>query len=242
MKFFSLIFKKDVVSPNSKVLAPEAFSSVLDAQEMLETAKQDIEEYKQHAEQEAALLKETSKNEGFNSGLQEWTTKLAELDASIKSFKESIKASLVPLAIASVKKIIGKELETNKETVVSIISGAIKELSQNNRVVIFVNPNDLEAIEKQRAELKKIIEYAEVFIISSKPEIEPGGCLIETESGIINASLDVQLQALENAFNKILKQKDFPSGSTTSSEHQSNSSTTNTTSSEENSGTKEHGE
>ncbi|WP_213318915.1 HrpE/YscL family type III secretion apparatus protein [Chlamydiifrater volucris] len=242
MKFFSLIFKKDVISPNSKVLAPEAFSTVLDAQEMLKTAKSDIEEYRLHAEQEAFALKEASKNAGFKSGLQEWTTKLAELDASIKSFKESIKASLVPLAIASVKKIIGKELETNKETVVSIISGAIKELSQNNRVVIFVNPSDLEAIEKQRAELKKIIEYAEVFIISPKPDVEPGGCLIETESGIINASLDVQLQALENAFNKILKQKDFPSNPESSVEKQGNPSSTNHTPPKESTENKEPGE
>lgn len=39
MKFFSLIFKNDEVVPNKKVLAPEAFSALLDAKELLEKQK-----------------------------------------------------------------------------------------------------------------------------------------------------------------------------------------------------------
>lgn len=52
------------------------------------------------------------------------------------------------------------------------------------------------------------MEYADTLILTTKPEVTPGGCIIETEAGIVNAQLDVQLLALEKAFSSILKQKD----------------------------------
>ena len=112
------------------------------------------------------------------------------------------------------KKIIGKELETKPETVVSIISESLKELTQNKRVIIHVNPQDLAIVEQHRPELKNLVEYADVLLLSPKASVTPGGCIIETETGIVNAQLDVQLAALEQAFSAILKQKKSTSAPT----------------------------
>ncbi|AGE75514.1 type III secretion system protein [Chlamydia psittaci Mat116] len=45
------------------------------------------------------------------------------------------------------------------------------------------------------------------MIIAPKADVTQGGCVIETEAGIVNAQLDVQLAALEKAFSTILKQQ-----------------------------------
>ena len=59
--------------------------------------------------------------------------------------------------------------------------------------------------EKKKKELKAILEQVHTFIIEEKEDITPGGCIIETEAGIINASLENQWRALESAFEAFMK-------------------------------------
>nr|CRI42949.1 Type III secretion apparatus protein, HrpE/YscL family [Chlamydia pneumoniae] len=224
MKFFSLIFKDDDVSPNKKVLSPEAFSAFLDAKELLEKTKADSEAYVAETEQKCVQIRQEAKDQGFKEGSESWSKQIAFLEEETKNLRIRVREALVPLAIASVRKIIGKELELHPETIVSIISQALKELTQNKHIIISVNPKDLPLVEKSRPELKNIVEYADSLILTAKPDVTPGGCIIETEAGIINAQLDVQLDALEKAFSTILKAKnpvDEPSETSSSTDSSS---------------------
>ncbi|WP_286027304.1 HrpE/YscL family type III secretion apparatus protein [Chlamydia gallinacea] len=207
MKFFSLIFKNNEVTPNQKILSPEAFSALLDAQELLNKTKEDSEAYKEATKKECERLRQEAEKQGFKEGGEAWSAQIAYLEKELHNLRDEVKASLVPLAIASVKKILGKELETHPETIVSIIVKALKELTQHKKILIHVNPKDLSIVEQSRPELKKIVEYADTLIISPQADVAPGGCIIETEAGIINAQLDVQLAALEKAFSTILQQQ-----------------------------------
>lgn len=207
MKFFSLIFKNDEVTPNQRVLSPEAFSALLDAEELLAKTKEDSEAYMNATKQECERLRQEAQQQGFKEGNEAWISQIAYLEKEMHDLRDEIKSSLVPLAIASVKKILGKELETNPNTIVSIIIKALKELTQHKKILIHVNPKDLPIVEQSRPELKQIVEYADTLIISPQADVAPGGCIIETEAGIINAQLDVQLAALEKAFSTILKQQ-----------------------------------
>lgn len=207
MKFFSLIFKDDEISPNRKVLSPEAFSAVLDSQELLDKTKEDSEAYLAQTHKECERLQEEAKARGHRDGLEEWTSQLAFLAKETQDLRERVKEAIVPLAMASVKKIIGKELETRPETIISMISQALKDLAKHKQIVIHVNPKDLELVDQHRVDLKKIVEYADSLVISPKGDVTEGGCIIETEAGIINAQLDVQLEALEKAFATALQQK-----------------------------------
>ncbi|BAE80849.1 type III secretion flagellar biosynthesis translocase [Chlamydia felis Fe/C-56] len=207
MKFFSLIFKHDEVAPNKKILAPEAFSALLDAKELLEKTKEDSESYTNETKEECEELRKEAKEQGFKEGSEQWSSQLAYLAKEAHDLRNKVKEALVPLAIASVKKILGKELEIHPEAIVSIIAKALKELTQHKKIIIYVNPKDLPIVEQNRPELKKIVEYADSLIIAPKADVTQGGCVIETEAGIVNAQLDVLLAALEKAFSTILKQQ-----------------------------------
>ena len=60
-------------------------------------------------------------------------------------------------------------------------------------------------MERKKKELKAAFEQVQSFIIEEKENIKPGGCIIETEAGIINASLENQWRALESAFEAFMK-------------------------------------
>ena len=150
-------------------------------------------------------LKEKTKREGFEEGLSKWTKQLAFLIKETQNLKQQMLSSIIPLAISSVKKIIGKELETNPDTIASIVLNNLKTITQYKNFSIFVNPEDLNTIEKIKPDIRKILEYASFISIVAKEDIEKGGCVIETEAGIVNARLDTQLQVLEHAFKEVLQ-------------------------------------
>ncbi|WP_201456415.1 HrpE/YscL family type III secretion apparatus protein [Chlamydia sp. 17-3921] len=220
MKFFSLIHKDNDVSLNKKILSPEAFSTLLEAKELLDKTKADSEAFLKSTEEECIKLCQAAKDQGFQEGCEKWNQQLAFLQKEAHHLRDQFRDSLVHLAIASVKKIIGKELEMHPETIVSIISQALKELTQNKQITIYLNPQDLPLVEKSRPDLKQIVEYADALILTTKQDIAPGGCIIETEAGIVNAQLDVQLSALEKAFSSILKQKDPSESESSLSPHE----------------------
>ena len=63
-----------------------------------------------------------------------------------------------------------------------------------------MNQIDLDRVEEQRPKLKALFEHLESLAITARGDVQPGGCIIETELGIINAQLENQLQALEAVF------------------------------------------
>ena len=102
MKFFSLIFKDQEVVPNKRVLSPDAYSAVLNAQELLEKTQEDCDAYTQNTREECAKLREEAKNQGFQEGSEAWSKQLAFLATETAAMREQIKSYLVPLAIACV--------------------------------------------------------------------------------------------------------------------------------------------
>lgn len=205
MKFFNLINEDIVVTPNKKVIPSDEFSQLLNGKELLDKVREDTLSYKQSVVEECEKLKEKTEREGFEEGLSKWTKQLTFLVKETHDLKEQILNSIIPLAISSVKKIIGKELETNPDTIASIVLNNLKTITQYKTFSIFVNPEDLNNIEKIKPDIRKLLEYASFISIAAKDDIEKGGCVIETEVGIINARLDVQLQVLEHTFKEVLQ-------------------------------------
>ncbi|MCC5831960.1 MAG: HrpE/YscL family type III secretion apparatus protein [Chlamydiales bacterium] len=201
MKFFSLIKREEVhVAPDKKTIPADEFSKLVDADSLLKQTLEEEIEYRKEVAAECESLKEEAESAGFEEGLKQWNNQIGHLEEEIKSVRQEVENSLVPLALTAVKKILGRELEMQRNTVVDIISTALKAVSQHKKIKIYVNPSDYETVENARPRLKSLFEHLESLVISLREDIAEGGCIIETEAGIINAQLESQLKALETAF------------------------------------------
>lgn len=200
-KFISLIHGNDIhIAPETKIVPADTFSSLLQATEMLEAVKEDAKQYKLSVAKECETVKEQAFKEGFEAGFQEWAKHIAYLEKEIEKAHQEVQKVVVPLALKAAKKIVGREIELNPETTVDIMTNSLKAVSQHKKIVIFVNRKDLEVLDKHKEQLKKLFEHLESLSIRERNDVQPGGCIIETESGIINAQLANKWQALEQAF------------------------------------------
>lgn len=201
MKFITLIEQESLhLNSQKKVIPAEEFSTLLDASEVLQRTLTEEVAYRAKVAQEGEELKEKSKEEGFDAGLQRFNQHIHQLEEEIKKVRHDMEKVLVSLAIAGVKKIIGKELATQPEVIADIVATALKTVVHHRKIAVYVNQADLEHVEAERPRLKQLFEHLETLSISAREDVSPGGCIIETEAGIINAQLENQLKALEGAF------------------------------------------
>lgn len=209
MKFFTLIDEKKSLhlKENQKIIPKDEFSSLLSAAEIIEEIRKDEVQFKQDLEQEAEEIRKKSEEAGFQSGLEKWNEQLIALEKDYQLARDELANSIVPLAMTAVKKIIGKELKQRPDTVIDIVTTALRPVSQHRKIMIYVSKQDYDLIEEHRARLREIFEHLESLSISVREDVAQGGCIIETEAGIINAQLDNQMNALEGAFETFFKNK-----------------------------------
>lgn len=207
-KFFSFIHGGSIrVAPRTKVIPAAEFSTLQSAQEALEKVKLDVEEYKKEVAAELEILKEHAQKEGYEAGFKQWAEHVAKLEDEIAKVRKDVEGVVLPVALKAAKKIVSKELELSKDAIVDIVAGTLKAVSQHKQVTIYVNRKDLDALEAQRPRIKQLFESLESLAIRERSDIEPGGCVVETEVGIINAQMENRWRILEAAFEKSTTRK-----------------------------------
>lgn len=209
MKFFQLLNKAQIVTPSDKKVIPSSeFSKLLDATELRQVLEEEREELQNQAKEKMAELDKSGEEKGFQRGLEQWNEQLAQLEKEIHLLRDEMSRTIVPLAMTAVKKLIGRELDEKPQTIVDLVKTSLKSVAQHRKVTIYVNKSDLTLIEEQRNDIKNVFENVESLSITPREDVETGGCIIETEAGIINANLDRQLAALEGAFREFLSGDD----------------------------------
>lgn len=207
-KFISLIHGESLhAAHNKKVIAANDFSQLLDAQQMLEQVQKDAQKYRLEVATDCEILKEKAQKEGFEEGFKKWVEHIAKIEEEIMRVHKDLEKVLVPVALKAAKKIVGREIELSDDTVVDIVANSLKAVSQHKRIVIYVNRKDLDALERHRNQLKQMFEGLEVLSLRERAEVAPGGCIIETEGGIINAQLENLWKSLESALEVVFLKK-----------------------------------
>lgn len=206
-KFFTLIHGDSVhLAPETKVVPASEISELQTAHEIIEKAKTDAELYKKEVVAEIEKLKEQAQREGFEAGFKQWVEQINSLEIEVKRVHDDMEKQVLPVALKAAKKIVNKEIELSQNAIVEIVAANLKAVSQHKQVTIYLNKKDLETVEAERPRLKQLFESLEVLSIRERSDIQPGGCIIETEVGIINAQLENRIRILENAFSKMIKE------------------------------------
>ena len=205
-KYFSLIYSGDIHKNDQDTFIPaKEFSELLNAREVLNKAKEDVKVYLEENKKECKKYLEEAKEVGFNQGLTQFNQQILHFQQKMKQIEHDLQNLVLPLALKAAKKIVGTELQSHPETIVEIVRQNLKAVTQAHHIKIYVNRKDYEFLEKKKKEIKKILDHVQTFTVEEREDVSSGGCIIETEAGIINASLENQWRALEAAFEAFMK-------------------------------------
>lgn len=121
---------------------------------------------------------------------------LASADSSMKNWYELAEAEVVNLTMDIVRKVLAEELKISRESVLSIAKEAMSEISHASTARIRVNPMDSPLMKSFSEEIKACAPSVREIQIVDDPTIT-GGCIIESDGGQIDASIDGKLSTFD---------------------------------------------
>lgn len=192
---------RDAVTPaaGTRVLKASEASLLLEAGALLDAARERAAEM----EREAQAAYERRRQEGYRDGQEEGRLEHAEkvLETVLSSVEyiEGIESTLVRVVTEAIRKVIG-EVDEN-ERIVRIVRNALTTVRNQQRVLIRVAPGDEKAVREALAAMLTAVPGSTSFVdVVADARLERGACLLESELGVVDASLETQLKAFENAF------------------------------------------
>ena len=177
----------------TKIVKADEYSAVLEAGDLIKAAQKQADEIIQAAQR----TYEQRYQQGYDDGVE--AGKMETVVASVE-FIENIEKTVVSVVNQSVKKII--ENFDDEERIKGIVNTALNHVRGQQKVTVRVHPKDEPVIAKMLA-LQTIGSYITVV---ADGHLQPDSCILESELGVIDASLKTQLKTLEAAFSAKIKQ------------------------------------
>ena len=186
--------------PVGNVIKNPIIKAIKQAQQITGEANQFYQDKRDEIKIEAKRRYEKTYLAAKENALLEMQTNLLQSRELREQTLDKIETEILDLSLKIAKKIIGKEITQKPETILEIISTALQNTRNQEKITILVNPQNLEIIVSQSKKMNPIgrIKYFD-FVGDSRVETE--GCIIESEIGTVDARLETQLRILE----KLLK-------------------------------------
>jgi type III secretion protein L len=188
-----------VVIPSPKVLKREVYEATREASDVVALAQEKARQIIEEALREQDSIRERARQEGNAQGLAEWNRVLTAANQRADELTKSWEETMLRLSVRVAEKIIGEQLRVHPETIVEIIREVMKNIRPGKRLTIQVNQADAQRARARIDRIKDGLSTSSEIEIVASGSVSPGGCLIESELGIIDARLETQLKCLEEA-------------------------------------------
>ena len=158
-----------------------------------------------HAQAEAEQLRESAMAQGFAAGradaLAALEPALAALTQAIEDVREQqlaaaveLERRAVELGLALAQKVIGGALAVEPEKVVEAVTGALRGIVERERVIVLVNPEDLEIVSEAMDGLRASLGGIDHCVVEAERRVGRGGCIVRTPVGDIDARVETKLE------------------------------------------------
>ncbi len=176
--------------------------TLLEKDEIIKEAKEQAKQIADNATADIEKRKENAHAEGFEEGkaaaAAKWTEAIAQSENQAKQLEAQLVPQLKSIAITIARKILGEELKTHPDQVISLIKQALMEKARNRQEVLLkVHPADLERVRGSKATLLEVLSHCKDITIREDEGVSEHGVIIETDAGKIDAQLETQLAIFE---------------------------------------------
>jgi flagellar assembly protein FliH len=108
----------------------------------------------------------------------------------------------VELALAVAAKVVAREVQTDLTLVVGVVRDTLAELQEATVVRLRVHPDDYDLVAPHWEQLRQQ-RGAEQGQLVTDERVQPGGCVVETAVGCVDAQLDTRLAQVAETFEAV---------------------------------------
>ncbi|MBO6171329.1 MAG: HrpE/YscL family type III secretion apparatus protein [Desulfovibrio sp.] len=184
-------------APGTRVLRAADYARLLEAQNLLDDARAEAEAIRKRAEDAYQERKKQGYEDGVLEGQMQQAEKMLETGMQAVEYLEGLERQIVEVVTTAVRKIVG-ELD-DRERIVRVVRTALDQVRGRQRVVVRVCPEEEPQVREALAPMLAKTSGASGLELVADQRMKPGDCMLESEMGVVDAGLDVQLKAIENA-------------------------------------------
>ncbi len=159
----------------------------------------------------SATSHEREKEEAYTRGRQEGMQQAeARLGETVKAFSAALESihrlresilknstdDMLRLVMAIAEQVISCELATNPEIVFHTLQKALHAAVRSDAFHIKVNPEDFALVQEKKPLLLAGISGLKNITFEADPTVSRGGCLVESELGEVDATIESQLEEI----------------------------------------------
>lgn len=203
-----LVNKQDfVLQSDRRLVKATDVATVRTATEIIAAAEADAARIRE----EAKVAFEEEKRRGYEKGVADGKMeiamlKLEQVDSSV-AFMESVEQKMADVVMKALRSFVVEV--GDKELVVQIVRKTMNAVIRTQRhVVLKVSPEMVETVRARIAEYRLAYPTVESFDVVEDSRLKGAACILETESGVADASVETQLAAIEKSLKRHVSGKD----------------------------------
>ena len=163
------------------------------------------------AREEAQNIKEAAAKEGYQEGLSQARSDIEDVKNAITSFAsakqevfEYIAPDILEISVEIAQKIIKKELQQDPTIILDNIMEILKGLSkEETKITLRVNPSQVSLLKSEIPNVMNSIGLDAKVLIVPDDTVMEGGCMVTTNNGVIDATIETQLAIISEALKEI---------------------------------------
>lgn len=128
------------------------------------------------------------------AGLETEINGFVELSQNLNNIKQELihqnEAHIVRLIYDVACRIAFDHIQENQESVIQVIKKAIEKAQAEENITILVSNQQIQLLEKLKLEANKDTEFLKNVKLEASDQISVGSCIVETNYGIIDASVE----------------------------------------------------
>jgi len=182
-----------------------------EANEQAQTIRDEANEVLAQAHMEARKIIEDAKRTGYEQGAQnareeynakadelarDYEAKKAQLEKEYNDMKASMEPELVETITEVFKKITYTVAEDNKDIIIGLINGVMKNTDISNEFIIKVSPEDYKFLVNNQGKIYCSVSKEVTMDIVEDATMKKNQCIIESDTGVYDCSLDIELNNL----------------------------------------------
>lgn len=190
------------VDPRTRILVGADRRAWADAQALLEHARRQAETIIAGAQAAFDAERERGYAEGREAALLDQAEKMIETVGRTVDYFANVESEMVELVMQSVRRVV--DGFDSRETVMAVVRNALAVVRNQKHMTLRLHPDEVDVVKARVNELLAAYPGVGYLDIMADARLVRGACILESEIGMVEASLDGQIEALRRAFQRTL--------------------------------------
>jgi flagellar biosynthesis/type III secretory pathway protein FliH len=172
------------------------------ADALIEDAERNARVLTDEAAREVAAMIEAAREEGAQEGAAQAEHMREEIAGLQERMLKEVEGEVVRTAMRVAHELLAAELALREDAVVDVAAAALQAAKTARDINLRTSPRDAAILRAHKPRLVSVLTRAKDLEIREDKRVKPGGVLIETEAGVVDAQLETQLEELERVLDK----------------------------------------